>query len=59
MKKLEAADDSKQQLASYLILPVQRLPRYIMLLSELRKHTADTHADAPLLAQVSFFFFFF
>jgi hypothetical protein len=45
------ADGNVQALASYLIMPVQRLPRYIMLLRELHKYTPATHADAPLLAQ--------
>ena len=32
-------------LLSYLIMPVQRLPRYVLLLSELRKNTSLKHAD--------------
>jgi hypothetical protein len=32
-------------------MPVQRLPRYILLLRELYKHTPPTHADEPLLAK--------
>jgi hypothetical protein len=32
-------------LRSYLIQPVQRVPRYKLLLTELLKHTRDTHPD--------------
>jgi RhoGEF domain len=32
-------------LRSYLIQPVQRVPRYKLLLAELLKHTRDTHPD--------------
>ncbi|KAJ2767534.1 hypothetical protein IWQ56_003293, partial [Coemansia nantahalensis] len=32
-------------LQSYLLLPVQRIPRYKLLLTDLLKHTPDTHAD--------------
>jgi hypothetical protein len=32
-------------LDSYLILPVQRIPRYILLLNELKKHTWEDHKD--------------
>jgi hypothetical protein len=38
-------------LDSFLIKPIQRIPRYILLLAELRKHTPDTHADFALLKQ--------
>jgi hypothetical protein len=41
----------RQDLASFLIMPVQRLPRYILLLRELYKHTPPTHPDEPLLAK--------
>jgi len=30
---------------AFLIVPIQRVPRYIMLLEELQKHTPDTHPD--------------
>lgn len=52
-KLLESCVASKevQPIASYLIMPVQRLPRYIMLLRELSRYTPPTHKDAPLLAQ--------
>ena len=32
-------------LISYLIMPVQRVPRYIMLLEDLLKHTPEDHSD--------------
>jgi hypothetical protein len=34
-----------QTMESYLILPVQRVPRYRMLLEDLRKHTPEGHSD--------------
>ena len=34
-----------QTLESYLIMPVQRIPRYRMLLDALKKKTAETHKD--------------
>lgn len=40
-------------LESYLILPVQRLPRYVLLLREMYKHTPAQHADHALLGTVS------
>eukprot|EP01135_Chromosphaera_perkinsii_P003416 Nk52_evm40s242 gene=Nk52_evmTU40s242 len=36
---------NKLSLESYLIMPVQRLPRYILLLQELLKNTPSYHAD--------------
>jgi FYVE/RhoGEF/PH domain-containing protein 5/6 len=35
-----------QSLASLLVMPVQRVPRYVLLLRELAKHTPVGHADA-------------
>ena len=32
-------------LTSYLIMPVQRIPRYVMLLADLLKNTPDSHVD--------------
>merc|ERR1712130_459399 len=39
------------KIQDYLILPVQRIPRYRMLLRELLKHTAETHPDFQPLTQ--------
>lgn len=33
------------EITSFLIMPIQRLPRYVMLLSDLFKNTPQTHAD--------------
>lgn len=38
-----------QTIRSYLIMPVQRIPRYKLLVMELLKHTPTWHADGPLL----------
>uniref|UniRef100_A0A6B2KYC3 DH domain-containing protein n=1 Tax=Arcella intermedia TaxID=1963864 RepID=A0A6B2KYC3_9EUKA len=40
------------QLGAYLIMPVQRLPRYVLLLNELIKNTAETHPDYSGLIQI-------
>jgi len=36
---------------SYLIMPVQRIPRYIMMLEDLSKRTVPEHADFSPLKQ--------
>lgn len=36
-------------LENYLIMPIQRLPRYVMLLAELDKATVDVHPDKAAL----------
>jgi hypothetical protein len=36
-------------LVSYLIMPVQRLPRYVLLLSQLLELTDETHSGTRLL----------
>jgi hypothetical protein len=33
------------ELTSFLIMPIQRIPRYVMLLSDLFKHTPEDHPD--------------
>ena len=37
---------------SYLVLPIQRIPRYVMLLEEMYKYTPDYHKDRKDLGQV-------
>ena len=44
-------------LLSYLILPVQRIPRYNMLLRDLVKQTEESHPDYENLSKVFRFFF--
>lgn len=50
-KKIVKAFEKKQSesssldLDSFLILPVQRMPRYLLLLKELYKYTPDNHPD--------------
>eukprot|EP00455_Lapot_gusevi_P057799 TRINITY_DN9948_c0_g1_i1.p1 TRINITY_DN9948_c0_g1~~TRINITY_DN9948_c0_g1_i1.p1 ORF type:complete len:233 (-),score=50.37 TRINITY_DN9948_c0_g1_i1:14-610(-) len=36
-------------LESYLIMPIQRIPRYKLLVTEIMRHTLDTHPDWPAL----------
>jgi hypothetical protein len=38
-------------LADFLIMPVQRLPRYLLLLNEIKKHTPEAHPDHPILVK--------
>jgi len=52
---LKRTNKSLRGLESYLILPVQRLPRYVLLLREVRKHTPKSHKDYGLLEQVCIF----
>eukprot|EP01125_Pyxidicula_operculata_P004740 TRINITY_DN1774_c1_g1_i2.p1 TRINITY_DN1774_c1_g1~~TRINITY_DN1774_c1_g1_i2.p1 ORF type:complete len:1193 (+),score=364.73 TRINITY_DN1774_c1_g1_i2:6-3584(+) len=40
---------AKANLTSLMITPIQRLPRYELLLRELIKHTPETHIDLPNL----------
>jgi len=42
---LRAKRKEKKPLSNLLILPIQRVPRYILLLRELRKNTPMTHSD--------------
>lgn len=42
---------SNDTLTSYLILPIQRIPRYSLLLRELKKRTPEDHRDAEALNQ--------
>ncbi|KAL7719886.1 FYVE [Entamoeba marina] len=44
-KRLRINAKSQLDLRSYLITPVQRLPRYNLLLNELLKHTEEEHPD--------------
>eukprot|EP01104_Vermistella_antarctica_P008148 TRINITY_DN2036_c0_g3_i1.p1 TRINITY_DN2036_c0_g3~~TRINITY_DN2036_c0_g3_i1.p1 ORF type:complete len:1016 (+),score=234.59 TRINITY_DN2036_c0_g3_i1:148-3195(+) len=43
--RLERESRSTQTLESYLILPVQRIPRYVMLLKDLLKYTDEIHTE--------------
>lgn len=49
-KAEESPDAENQKLLSFLIKPVQRIPRYNMLLNELRKHTPPDDPDFPTLS---------
>jgi hypothetical protein len=44
-KEFVSKQSGKLDLYDLLIEPVQRVPRYVLLLTELVKHTPDTHAD--------------
>ena len=48
-KKKKFESDQKEasglDLASFLILPVQRLPRYVLLLKELQRYTPENHPE--------------
>jgi hypothetical protein len=41
-----------QSIESLLIMPIQRIPRYSLLLAELKKHTHTAHPDFALLPKV-------
>lgn len=56
IKDVEEGDAVKStglMLESYLIMPVQRIPRYVMLLRDMGKHTKDSHADHGNLAEAA------
>eukprot|EP01111_Echinosteliopsis_oligospora_P011941 TRINITY_DN4042_c0_g1_i2.p1 TRINITY_DN4042_c0_g1~~TRINITY_DN4042_c0_g1_i2.p1 ORF type:complete len:130 (-),score=17.79 TRINITY_DN4042_c0_g1_i2:10-399(-) len=42
---LKNPDLDCKDLVDFLILPVQRIPRYVMLLQDLRKYTPSSHPD--------------
>jgi hypothetical protein len=42
----------QQKIESLLITPVQRLPRYVLLLRDLLKHTPESHPDFAKLTEV-------
>jgi len=37
---------------SFLVMPVQRLPRYVLLLTDLKKYTTENHPDIPFLTEL-------
>ena len=43
------AENKNLSLASYLIMPIQRIPRYKLLIEELLRNTQDSHPDYPHL----------
>jgi len=51
--KFESEEKNRSGLLlnSFLILPIQRVPRYMLLLQELEKHTPEEHLDGPNLKQ--------
>jgi hypothetical protein len=44
-KAYQLPETGQQRLASFLVMPVQRIPRYRMLLQELQKRTPENHID--------------
>ena len=44
-------DQSNHDLKSMLIMPIQRIPRYKMLLDDLKKHTPQNHPDYQNLVE--------
>ena len=47
--QFDNGDQSGLDVGSYLIMPVQRIPRYLLLVDQLRKYTPATHPDKPVL----------
>ena len=53
-KFLDQGEETVQRkIEALLITPVQRLPRYVMLLRDLRKHTEKNHPDYDKLGQIA------
>lgn len=48
---LAKPENKNLSLASYLIMPIQRIPRYVLLISELLRMTPETHPDFPGLSK--------
>ena len=46
------ANHNGMDINSYLVLPIQRIPRYVMLLEDMFKHTPINHVDHTDLEQV-------
>jgi len=42
---------SRLSVESFLIMPVQRIPRYLLLMADIKKYTNPAHRDSQLLAQ--------
>ncbi len=51
MRELEEANPGVKALGNLLIMPVQRMPRYVMLISSLLEKTPEWHRDHKPLAQ--------
>jgi len=51
--RTDTACPKSLDLASLLIMPIQRLPRYVMLLQDLLAHTPRTHIDYPALSKAT------
>eukprot|EP01100_Stratorugosa_tubuloviscum_P000923 TRINITY_DN1201_c5_g1_i1.p1 TRINITY_DN1201_c5_g1~~TRINITY_DN1201_c5_g1_i1.p1 ORF type:complete len:1127 (-),score=499.92 TRINITY_DN1201_c5_g1_i1:73-3453(-) len=45
VESARVASNSPLQLRDFLIMPVQRIPRYVMLMQEIVKNTHETHID--------------
>jgi len=50
-RKLQAQHPGLMGIQSYLIQPIQRIPRYKLLLAELVRFTSPQHVDHPLLTK--------
>ena len=52
LDELRAQTGSKLRIEDYIIMPVQRVPRYSLLISDLLKHTPTSHEDYSNLQTV-------
>ena len=55
-KKFQAAQEEGQNkgflpLSALIVMPVQRMPKYILLMREIQKGTPEWHSDYPLLQE--------
>lgn len=48
--KCDEIENEYQPLSSLIVMPVQRMPKYILLLKEIRKATPEWHTDYKLLS---------
>lgn len=52
LDELRAATGSKLRIEDYIIMPVQRVPRYSLLIADLLRHTPSDHPDYSQLQEV-------
>lgn len=53
LKDIQARGSCDQTLDSLLLMPIQRIPRYNLLLQDLLKHTPETHPDYANLREAT------
>lgn len=50
--KANAANFRQMQIEDFLVMPIQRLPKYNLLLKDLQKHTPEFHPDRKAIDEL-------